>query len=213
MSYNARKRSLMLTICAPWILSQLFAHHPVLSFFIAFCGSFFIFYATILSPYRCIESHRPLVHQLMRPIILLQLIFAGYMCCTSIFHFADHLGFEYWRNVRHQQFHVNERTFLLAKCQRLVLLGHIALVIGILTQLKIKYHQKFKLSIPLEIVLIYLTIGSLTIALCLNHIPALIQFKYYLLALSAAGQAYVFILGMVRKKPIMIAIGGIALTI
>ncbi len=213
MKANPSKTTLIFTICIPWLLAETYAHHPVISFFIAFFGSFFIFYATILSPLRILESGRTLTHQLMRPIILLQLIFAGYMCCTSVFYFVDHLGFEYWKNISYHRFHSNEQTYLLAKCQRLVLLGHMALVIGILLQQKTQYVHKFKLHITLNKVLIYLSIGTLCIGLLLNYIPSLIQFKYYLLTLSATAQAYIFILGLVHKEPLKITFGGIAFTV
>ena len=206
---STAKTALVITISLPWFLSQLLLEHPVLSFLIAFGGSFFIFYITILSSLRCIEPEKSLTQQIMRPIVLLQLIFAGYMCCTSIFYFADHLGFEFLRDKRYSHFNVNEQTYLLAKCQRLVLLGHIALVIGLIAQSKTRLLQKYKISIPLTELLVKLTLTTIAFAFLMNFIPGLIQFKYYLLSVSATAQAFILVLGFANKKPMLILFGGI----
>jgi hypothetical protein len=205
----------MITMSIPWFLSQLLIHHPVLSFLVAFSGSFFIFYITLFSSLRCISPDRPLRRQVMRPIILLQLIFAGYMCCTSIFYFAGHIGFEYLTDLSNSHFHVNEQTFLLAKCQRLVLLGHIALVTGLLLPLNMEPLQlrnpsfpTYRLRLPMTELLVILTLSTLALAFLMNYLPAMIQFKYYLLAISACGQAYLLILGIVHKKPLLMLFGG-----
>ena len=213
MKCENSKTSLILLLCIPWLIAQLYAHHPIFSFFTAFFGSFFIFYGTLLSPFRVLEPGKSLAHQVMRPIVLLQLIFAGYMCCTSIFYFINHLGFEYWTNISYHRFHINEHTILLAKCQRLVLLGHMALVIGILAQLNTTAVHKFKLGIPIDNILFYLSIGSVVVALALNLFPAFIQFKYYMLTLAATAQGYILILGLVHKKAFLIVFGGIAFII
>jgi hypothetical protein len=209
MTENTAKITLLLTISLPWFIAQYLTHHPVLSFILAFCGSFFIFYATILSPLRCVGEDRSVSKQVMRPIILLQLIFAGYMCCTSIFYFVDHLGFEYWRDLRYSHFHVNEQTYLLAQSQRLVLLGHIALVTGIIALQKTKPTKKYQSQIPLEEILIKLSLGTMIIALLMNYVLAMIQFKYYLLATSVSAQAFLIIRGLYRKKPMLILFGGL----
>ena len=209
MPENTAKIALLLTITLPWLLTQLLTHHPVLSFIMAFIGSFFIFYATILSPMRCINDDRTTSQQIMRPIILLQLIFAGYMCCTSIFYFADHLGFEYLSRKSYSHFHVNEQTYLLAESQRMVLLGHIALVAGIIAQQKTRLSNKYQLTIPLEETLVKLSIFTMLLGLLMNYLPSMLQFKYYLLAVSVAAQAYLMIIGLYKKKPMLLLFGGV----
>ncbi|MET3114757.1 hypothetical protein AAKU52_002496 [Pedobacter sp. CG_S7] len=210
---STAKINLIITISLPWFLTQLLLEHPIMSFLIAFGGSFFIFYITILSPLRCIELDKSLTQQIMRPIVLLQLIFAGYMCCTSIFYFADHLGFEFLSDKRYSHFIVNEETYLLASCQRLVLLGHIALVMGLIAQLKTPHFQKYKISIPITELLVKLTLGTMIFAFLINFTPALIQFKYYLLSVSTTGQAFILILGLANKKPLLILFGGLLFVI
>lgn len=209
MPENTAKITLLLTITLPWLIAQLLTHHPVLSFIMAFMGSFFIFYATILSPIKCMSNDRIASQQVMRPIILLQLIFAGYMCCTSIFYFVDHLGFEYLSTKSYSYFHVNEQTYLLAKSQRMVLLGHIALVAGIITQQKNRLAKKYQLMLPIDETLVKLSISTMLVGLLMNYLPSMLQFKYYLLAVSVAAQAYLMIIGLYKKKPMLLLFGGI----
>ena len=209
MPENTAKTTLLLTITLPWLVAQLLTHHPVFSFIMAFMGSFFIFYATILSPICCVSNDRMISQQVMRPIILLQLIFAGYMCCTSIFYFLDHLGYEYLSLKIFRHFHVNEQTYLLARSQRMVLLGHIALVAGIIAQQRYKVSKKFHLTIPLEEILFKLSIATMLVGFSMNYVPFLLQFKYYLLAVSVAAQAYLIIIGLYKHKPMLLLFGGI----
>lgn len=209
ISTRSAQITLMLIISIPWLLSQFLAHHPVLSYLIAFCGSFFVFYMTILSPYRCLSPDRSLIEQIMRPLILIQLVFAGFMCCTSIFYFADHLGFEYLKNIRYNHFQVNDQTYLLAKCQRMALLGHIALVSGMIFQVKIKNRPKYILTLPLTHLLIGLNLFTLLLVFLLRYIPGFLQLKFYLLPLAVSCQAYLLILGIFHKKPIPLLFGGV----
>uniref|UniRef100_UPI003D7F68F1 exosortase Y-associated Wzy-like protein n=1 Tax=Pedobacter sp. TaxID=1411316 RepID=UPI003D7F68F1 len=204
------KSTLIFMVTIPWVLAELVTHHPLLSYTIAFLGSFYIFYATILSSYRCIKMDRSLSEQIMRPIVLLQLIFAGYMCCTSIFYFIDHLGFEYFRDINYSHFLVNDQTYLLAKSQRMALLGHIALVVGITLQTKTQATVvKFKLRLNLTALIIWLTLITTGIAILMNYVPAFIQLKYYLLAIAASGQAYLLVTGLAHRKAVLILLGGL----
>src|SRR4051812_19506985 len=89
---NLSKTKTLLPVYLPWLLSLSTSYYPVLSYLIAWLGSFFIFYITIRSPLSYHSIDTQLKDQIMRPIVLVQLIFAGFMCCTSIFYFAAHLS-------------------------------------------------------------------------------------------------------------------------
>ena len=78
----------------PWAASLLFSKNPVVSYFIAWSGSFFIFFLTLSGKINPLPTDRSFAEQIMRPIILVQLIFAGYTCCTSIFYIMDTFGYE-----------------------------------------------------------------------------------------------------------------------
>jgi len=82
-----------LLLFIPWLLALLFKDYYILSYLIAWLGSFFIFYLTFTGKVRPLPHDLSFSNQLMRPIFLIQIIFAGYMCCTSIFYFLDVLGY------------------------------------------------------------------------------------------------------------------------
>jgi hypothetical protein len=127
----------------PWALSLTFQSNPVLSFLTAWAGSFFIFYMTLTGKIQPLPTDRPLSDQLMRPIFLVQIIFAGYTCCTSIFYFLSVLGY--------QNFHSPNLFYLVdsgllqitAQCQRYYCLGHAAFATGILMFMKYPIKQKY----------------------------------------------------------------------
>jgi hypothetical protein len=202
---TAFKINVMLCCSMPWLLALLFTHHPILSYLIAYFGSYFIFYITIWSPLKCVNS----TDEVMKPMIIIQLIFAGFMCSTSIFFFADHLGYTYFTSKENYTFTISEQTYLLAKCQRLSLLGHIGLVTGMIINLKPETGKRYKLQIPIDHFLIKWSLIVSIVLYALNYIPTIIQFTYYLLALVTTAQALLFIRGLVYKKPIVALYGGL----
>lgn len=204
--YNSSKK-VIIPLYIPWIISELVSYHPVLSYFVAWLGSFFIFYLTIASPSSQFSADLPKRQQAMRPIVLIQLIFAGFMCCTSIFYFFDHLGYEYLTKINEQPFLASGQTARIAKCQRLALLGHIALSTGILSMIKYLPPVKYQVSgaqIPL---LIKLSILTHLAASFLTLTPELIQLKQPLLNIALSCGAYLFILGMAGKHRFCILFG------
>ncbi|WP_214225786.1 exosortase Y-associated Wzy-like protein [Pedobacter sp. B4-66] len=179
----------------PLILAEITGFYPALSYSIAWVGSSLIFYLTLFSPFRYLSHDLPLQYQIMRPIILIQLIFAGFMCCTSIFYFTDHFDSESLSNI--------------AKCQRLALLAHAAIVTGMILLTKPLPIIKYKL-ISSEGLLYKLCIICYVISSILNYAPALIQFKHSLLFISITSSAYLLIKGMINCLPIPLIFGGIS---
>jgi hypothetical protein len=196
--YNLSKKLIVL-LYIPWIISEMISYHPVLSYFVAWVGSFFIFYLTIVSPLSQFSVDLPKKQQAMRPIVLIQLIFAGFMCCTSIFYFFDHLGYEYLTDINVQSFHASEQTERIAKCQRLSLLAHIALSTGILSMTKCCPPVKYGVAAAQIPLLIKICILTYLAASSLNLIPELIQFKQPLLNIALSCSGYLFILGTAGK--------------
>src|SRR3954471_4966372 len=120
-----------LIVYFPWLLSVLFNPFPELSYMIAWLGSFFIFYVTLSGKIQDIPNDISVSEQLMRPLFLVQIVFAGFMCTTSIFYFLDVLGY--------QNFHKNDfftlvdqtRLQYTAQCQRYYCLAHASFVTGV----------------------------------------------------------------------------------
>lgn len=120
----------------PWLLALLLKDHYILSYLIAWLGSFFIFYLTLTGKVKLLPQDLSFSAQLMRPIFLVQVIFAGYMCCTSIFYFLDVLGYVDFNQADHYFLVNQDRLRLTAECQRYYCLAHASFVSGILIFMK-----------------------------------------------------------------------------
>jgi hypothetical protein len=112
----------------PWLISLLFESSPVISYSIAWLGSFFIFYVTLTGKLKTLPEDRSISEQLMRPIFLPQIIFAGFMCSTSIFYMLNALGYQYFTKTSNFFLINNDTLLLTAQCQRYSCLAHAALV-------------------------------------------------------------------------------------
>ncbi|WP_443938102.1 exosortase Y-associated Wzy-like protein [Pedobacter sp. MW01-1-1] len=202
MDQSGDRIKAIIPLYIPVILAFLLADLPIASYFIAWLGSIFIFYWTWFSPAAYYHNDLPIYKQIMRPIFLTQFIFAGFMCCTSIFYFLDHLGYRYFTLVENGlQFQDAHRTAIIAQCQRISLLAHAAFTTGIILKLSKK---------PVEIrnimvfaghnYLIKLSIISYAIGWICNYIPGLNQIALPITTLGVSCGAVLFVVGFVLKK-------------
>ncbi|MDP9046839.1 MAG: hypothetical protein M3N14_01800 [Bacteroidota bacterium] len=184
MKGNYIERFLVLYI--PWGLASLLQVDPVLSYFIAWFGSFIIFYLSLSGWLVPLPADRPIAEQLMRPIFLVQVIFAGYMAVTSIFYFLNLAGYFDLQKTNNAYILVDQQKLELAvACQRYYVLGHAAFVTGIAAFMKYpvkkKYHvDKHKLANTLLLVAI-ITLASSSF---FNRFQGLEQFSTQFTALS-----------------------------
>lgn len=205
---NNNPTRLILTLYLPILIAYLLINSPIISYFVAWFGSLFIFYTTILSPAAIINQDLPIHKQIMRPIFLTQLIFAGFMCTTSIFYFMDHLGYRYLTEVNYgAQFKESEQTALIASCQRMSLLGHAALVTGMLivqkSSIKIKSVKTFESDdFLIWLSIIVFGIGSLT-----QRFPGLSQIAIPLTIVGISCAAVLFVKGFNTKNIKYLGIG------
>jgi hypothetical protein len=169
----------------PWILSLIFKDNPEVSFLTAWSGSFFIFYMTLTGKIQPLPTDRRLSEQLMRPIFLVQIIFAGYTCCTSIFYFLSVLGYE--------NFHAPPSFYLVdyslldisAQCQRYYCLGHAALATGILMHMRYPIKRRFSYNKEqLPKLLLFFALISFPLSEVFLRVPGLSQFYTQLNSLS-----------------------------
>lgn len=116
----------------PWGLSLLFQDHAIPSYLLAWLGSFCIFYLSLSGRIKPLPADLPFSAQLMRPLILGQLIFAGYMCCTSIFYFLGLLNDGQFFSPPGLSPDEEEQLRLTAQCQRYYCLAHAAFTSGLL---------------------------------------------------------------------------------
>ncbi|WP_199141649.1 exosortase Y-associated Wzy-like protein [Pedobacter sp. ASV12] len=206
---NSSRQKILLLIYLPWIISVIVQIDPVISYFTAWLGSFFIFYWTLFSRLRFIGLDLPLSKQVMRPIVLVQLIFAGFMCTTSIFYFLDHMGYEYFTKVNFMlPFKPNEQTYFIAKCQRLSLLAHAALVTGMIVKIKQYPVIKHRLNLNLDFFLIWLCVACYLLGAATSRLHSISQFSYGLINISITCSAFVFVRGIVQRKTGFMLFGG-----
>lgn len=176
-----------IVLYVPWLLALLFKSDPQLSYIIAWLGSFFIFYLTISGWVKPLPNDLSIAEQLMRPILLVQIIFAGYMCCTSIFFFLDVLGYD--------DFHKTSSYYLIdydllqrtAQCQRYYCLGHAAFVTGVLMFMKYPKKAKHKYYVEKEKIanlLLLMAFITLPLSYLFLSVSGLSQFANQFTALS-----------------------------
>ncbi len=208
-----KAQALVISLYVPWILSVLFQGQPVTSYWIAWGGSFFIFFQTWFSPARFVLPDLPVYRQIMRPIFIQQLIFAGFMCCTSIFYFLDTLGYKYFERVTdYDERLIYDSLNDIAACQRLSLLAHAALVSGIIIiQHKHLYnHLKYiptpKASKPDWIIKV--CIISFLFSIVMQRLPGLFQFSIGLYNVAVFSGAVLFVKGITSKSLKLLTIGG-----
>jgi hypothetical protein len=169
----------------PWLLSVAIDFSPVLSYLTAWLGSFFIIYITLSGKLKQLPQDRSVVEQLMRPIFLVHIIFAGYMCTTSIFYFFNVLGYQDF-TAPGSFFLVDEKLLqLTAQCQRYYCLGHAAFVTGILLFMKYPIQHKYYVEKgKIANLLFIIAIISLPVSTLFLMINGLAQFYFQFSALS-----------------------------
>ncbi len=205
---NNTPTRLILTLYVPVLVCYLLINSPIISYFVAWFGSLFIFYTTILSPAAIINQDLPIHKQIMRPIFLTQLIFAGFMCTTSIFYFMDHLGYRYLTEVNYgAQFKESEQTALIASCQRMSLLAHAALVTGMLLVQKNNIIIKSVKTFDDDDFLIWLGIIVFGIGSLAQRFSGLSQIALPLTLVGISCAAVLFVKGFITKNIKYLGIG------
>ncbi|MEN0056408.1 MAG: hypothetical protein AAGC65_22200 [Mucilaginibacter sp.] len=198
----------IIVLYIPWMLSILLKNDYELSYLIAWLGSFLIFFLTLTGWVTPLPHDRPVSEQLMRPIFLVQIIFAGYMACTSIFYFMDVLGYDNFEKLGTTLTDHNRMQYT-AQCQQYYCLGHAAFVTGILVFMRypvqsVYYIEKQKLAN----LLMLFAIISFPVSLIFLKLPGLSQFYYQLNTLSfiAGTLALAFAIPLRKAKNIVICL-------
>ena len=146
MNKSGKSIERYLILYLPWIAAILLKDSATISYFVAWFGSFFLFFVCYSGMIKPLPQDRPIASQLMRPIFLVQIIFIGYMACSSIFYFLNLLGI----NEPAEStiiFQVdNAQLMLTAQCQRYYVLGHAAFLTGLISTMRYPIIQKYKVS-------------------------------------------------------------------
>jgi hypothetical protein len=192
----------LIALYIPWALALLFKNDPVLSYYIAWLGSFFIFSITLTGWVKPLPGDLSFGEQLMRPIILVQIIFAGYMCCTSIFYFYNVLGYDNFEKISSYFIIDKDKLLITAQCQRFYCLGHAAFVSGILVFMRYPEKQKFTFEKERAASLLFYTaIISFPAYFIFNRVPGLSQFSNQFSTLSFIAGTLALAFAIPEKKP------------
>src|SRR5258708_1612425 len=167
-----------LALYIPWLLALLFKADPEVSYIIAWLGSFLILYLTLSGWVTPLPGDLKISEQLMRPIFLVQIIFAGYMCCTSIFFFFNVLGYEDFHKISEYYLIDDEKLELTAQCQRYYCLGHAAFASGVLMFMRYPEKQKYYVEkSKIANILFVAAFVTLPVSIMFSKISGLSQFS------------------------------------
>nr|WP_316811401.1 hypothetical protein [Pedobacter heparinus] len=156
-----------------------------MSYLIAWLGSFFLFYISTTGKIKPLPDDRNIAEQLMRPIFLVQLIFAGYMCCTSIFYFFDVLGYIDFNKVNDSYLIDEEKLNLTAQCQRYYCLAHAAFVSGLFAFMRYPVETKHKYErAGLTKLIFNMALITVSLSYFLTFFNGLSQFSHQLRSVS-----------------------------
>jgi len=194
----------------PWIFSWLLSSFPQQSYLVAWCGSFIILFLTMSGWVKPIPADRSLGEQIMRPLFLTQVIFAGYMSCSTIFYFFNQLGYENF-HLTNQLFKPDQHKIeIIAVCQRYYCLGHAAFATGILLFMRYPVQKKHQLQKP-DIANLLLNFALILIpaSLFFVFVPGLNQFaiQFSTLSFITATLALAFAIPLHRTANILISGG------
>jgi hypothetical protein len=170
----------------PFGLALLFQSTPILSYFIAWLGSFLIVFLSLSGWLKPLPDDLPIAEQLMRPIFLIQIIFAGYMAFSSIFYFSSLFGFEDFHSTANPYFNVDwQKVELTALCQRYYVLGHAAMVTGMVVCMKYPVKKKYYVEKEqLANILFVIAFIALPVSVIFDNVNGLAQFYFQFSSLS-----------------------------
>jgi hypothetical protein len=193
----------------PYLLSIIIPHAQT-AYLVAWLGSFFIFYMSMTGRIKSIPTDISIYQQVLRPLFLLQAVFAGYMAATSIFCFLDSIGYTYFNYTGAYNSINKQSPGEIATCQQYYVLGHAALVHGIL--LAMKYPVKTAVEISLKnFSKFFLIVGIVCFPLSytLNYVPGLNQFSVQASGLSFVACTLAFATSLKERNRIVTIIGAL----
>jgi hypothetical protein len=174
-----------LILYLPWVLSIIIKDEPVISYFVAWLGSFFIFFIVYSGWLKPLPIDRKISEQLMRPVFLIQVIFIGYMACSSIFYFLNLLGYGSSEISIVKAAGIDEALMLTSQCQQYYVLGHAAFATGLVLSMKYPAKKKYKVdNSKLANLLLAMSVILLPLAVISDRFAGLVQFGYQFNALS-----------------------------
>ena len=174
------------------------------NYFVAWLGSIYLLYVTLTGKIEPLPSDLPFREQVMRPIIIVQVIFCGFNFLTSIFYFMDIIGIKDFRTTN---LGIDEnRLKALAEAQTYYLVGHVCLLIGIYAKgLNQKVRYKVRENLNWSSFLFWFTLIVYVLHLITLKIAATQQIAEQLRNLSFFSGTFAFCYSIVtRNKKILL---------
>ena len=200
-----------LLLFIPYLLSFAFVADPLLSYFISWAGSGFIFVASVQGWIKPLPQDLPVTTQLLRPIFVVQAVFAGFFCLSSVFYVWEIHALEAgWMPLP------DEEMALVAEAQRHYVLGHAAFVTGLLALMDYKRDEtwRFSLSFSFPELLVVLGIGFLAASAVIGQVGFLNQFAIKFQTVGAIAVVMSFAVSIIRGRLGMILLlGGVYVTL
>ncbi|MEJ5992842.1 hypothetical protein WG904_00330 [Pedobacter sp. Du54] len=198
-----------LLLYIPFFLAWLFESQPHIAYIIAYVGSYFIFYLCYSGFIKKLPNDLPYTEQLLRPIFLMQIIFAGYMCCTSIFYYLNAIGYQYGDYIGSKFFRGDIIYGSIAKIQSYYVLGHAALVTGILAAMRYPIENRHTVYVAsMSNLLLAVSITCLPLSSVFSKIGGLNQFSIQLSGLSFVAGTIALAFAIREKKRMNIILSG-----
>ncbi len=199
---RAKSLERYLVLFIPWGLSLILSSNAAFSYFIAWLGSLFIFYLSMTGWVKPIPKDKSVPEQIMRPLFLVQIIFAGYMACTSIFYFLNAIGYIDFQKVNTIYFSVDKLHLEeIAQCQRYYVLAHAAFTSGVIAFMNYPVKQRFYIEdYKLANILFITAIIALPLSVLFLKVPGLSQFSNQFSSLSFIAGTLALAFAIPQKK-------------
>ncbi len=168
----------------PFLGAALVSFDPVVSYWVAWLGSFWIFFWVFFSGIFPLPKDGRGNLLFLRPVVLTHLILVGYMAISSIFFFIDANGYYYFEFDRNRQA-TFEQMDLIAACQRYYCLAHACFVAGLMMIRPRPLQPRWRMRVPVNSALLLILTGIwMVLSLAFKVLPGMNQFHAMLERLS-----------------------------
>lgn len=178
-----------LLLYAPYVMAESVAYSPRLSFAVAWTGSLAILYLTLSGAIKPLPLDRPLSAQMLRPVMLAHVVFAGYTALSSIFFFMNLHGF-YYLTLTGTAAVDMDLLALTAAAQRYYVLAHAAFATGLLIAMDYRESSRWVLrtGVALPSFLLAVALAAFVGSVVVGQVPGLVQaaVRLQMLALVAS---------------------------
>jgi hypothetical protein len=197
-----RPRLSYLLLLAPYGLAMLLVDQPGPSYVTAWLGSFAILWLTLSGHIKPLPQGRKPLEQIMRPIVLTQIIFVSYAGLSSIFAFLDVEGYRYLTRVPYPVA-ADSYVLLLAAAQRYYVLAHGALAAGMLAAMDYRTSAEWRLRAKTNVpmLLTVVAIGSGAVAALIRLTGQLPQIANRLEVFALVGSVLGLVAALRSRQP------------